>query len=124
MTEAGFAPLIGVYFTTIRPCKGRALQGLQSISYGCALSRLRFALDRFFNVLSLETFGTLSDGEFHTVAFFQGLVPVADDGRIVDKHIPAGSPLDESESLLVVEPLYFALLFALLFTHYPQTPFT
>src|SRR5438552_8682770 len=81
--------------------------------------RVEESLHRLLNVLSLETFGTLSNCEFDAVAFLQSLVSVADDGRIVNKHIPAGRPLDETESLLVVEPLYLALLFA----HYPQTPF-
>src|SRR5215469_7949853 len=81
--------------------------------------RAKSGLRHFFNILCLEAFRTLRDCEFNAVAFFQGLVSVAHDGRVVDKHISAGSPLDETETLFVVKPLDLARLF----THYPQTPF-
>src|SRR5262245_50302439 len=60
----------------IRPCEQLDRRVLKSF---IKVSRYRAALDRFFNVLRLETFGTLSDVEFHAVAFFQSLVPVAND---------------------------------------------
>src|SRR5207237_9763728 len=77
-------------------------------------------LRRFFNVLSLKPLRTLSNREFHTIAFLERFVSVADDSGIVDKHISASGPLNEFEPLFVVEPLYLSLLFA----HHRQTPFT
>ena len=82
--------------------------------------RVQLGLRHFFNILGLETFQTLGNGEFDTVTFLQGLVSVAYDRRIVHKDVPARSPLDESETFFVVEPLDLALLF----THHPQYSFS
>src|SRR5215475_6359353 len=81
--------------------------------------RVQIGLRHFFDILCLKTFGTLCNREFYTIAFLQGLVSVAHYCRIVHKNIPARGPLNETETFFVVEPLDFALLF----THYPQTPF-
>src|SRR6185295_7669493 len=77
--------------------------------------RVQNRLRHFFNILCLEPFRTLCDRELNTVAFLQGLVSVTNNSRIVDEHVPARRPLDKTEALFIVKPLYLALLF----THYP-----
>src|SRR5262249_33113972 len=91
---------------TTRPCDQGGPQGQNRLGH-------------FFDILCLATFRTLGDCKLHAIAFFQGLVSIAYNRRIMDKHIAAGSPLNKPKSFFVIEPLDLALLF----THYPQTPF-
>src|SRR5204863_7219453 len=88
---------------TTRPCDARCDR------------RVKNRLGGFFNILRLKTLMTLSNREFDAVAFFQGLVSVTYNSRIVHEHIASRRSLDKPESLLVIEPLHLALLFA----HYP-----
>jgi hypothetical protein len=57
-----------------------------------------------YDVCSLQTLGTLLDGEFHFLAFFEVLETFTLYGREVDEDIRAAFTFDEAETLCSIEP--------------------
>src|ERR1700677_29796 len=64
------------------------------------------------DVLSLQTFRSLLDFEFHCLAFVERLVPFRLDRRKVHKHIFSGLALNETKTLRCVKPLHCSLFFS------------
>jgi len=65
------------------------------------------------DVLGFGAFRALRQLEFHIVAFRKGLEPVAGDARVMNEDVISPFLFDESEALLIVEPLDFASCHAL-----------
>lgn len=61
------------------------------------------------DALSLQTFGTLRNGELYRLAFRERSVSFCLDGGVMDEDIISGSALDKSIALRVVEPLHYTL---------------
>src|ERR1700681_4080004 len=74
--------------------------------------RVQKRLFCFCHILRLEPLWTLCNGKFYTIAFLKGLVSVTHDRRIVNKHVPAGRPLNKPKSFFIVKPLHFSHFFA------------
>jgi len=64
------------------------------------------------DVLSLKTFRSLLDFEFHSLAFVERLVPFGLDRRKVHEHILTGLALNETKTLCCVKPLHCSLFFS------------
>ena len=60
--------------------------------------------------IGLRTLLALNDVEFDLVPFFQAFVSIELDRAVMDKHVGAVIPANESISLRVVEPLHFAFV--------------
>jgi len=58
-----------------------------------------------FDVRCLQAFRPRLRVELNRFAFLQSAKPFRDDGRVMDKYVLAVVTEDESESLLIVEPL-------------------
>ena len=63
------------------------------------------------DVLSLKTFRSLLNFEFHCLAFVERLVPFGLDRRKVHEHILTGLALNETKTLRCVKPLHCTLFF-------------
>jgi hypothetical protein len=63
------------------------------------------------DVLSLKTFRSLLDFEFHCLAFVERLVPFRLDRREVHENVFTGLALNETKTLCCVEPLHCTLFF-------------
>src|SRR5262249_4528681 len=90
---------------TARPCKADAC-------------RVPKSLCQLFDVLRLETFRSLRNGELDAVAFFKSFISITDNRRIMDKYISPRGPFNKPKPLFIVKPLDLARLFA----HLPLTP--
>jgi hypothetical protein len=58
-------------------------------------------------VFSLGAFLPLDDFKLNVIAFLQALVAFRLDGAVVDEHVRAVIPSDETEALRVIEPFHF-----------------
>lgn len=59
------------------------------------------------DVFGLWTLLPLGDLELHHVTFLERLIPLALDGRIMNKHIGPGVLSDETIALGIAEPFHF-----------------
>jgi hypothetical protein len=64
-------------------------------------------LDAFY-VQCLRAFVAFRQLELHNLTLFKGFVPLAKDGRVVDKHIAPGIMGNETVALPVIEPFNLA----------------
>ena len=63
------------------------------------------------DVLSLKTFRSLLDFEFHSLAFVERLVTFRLNRRKVYEHVLTGLALNETKTLRCVKPLHCTLFF-------------
>ncbi len=61
-----------------------------------------------FDVFRLKSLRPFRDCEFYAVPFLQRFVSIAEDCGIMNEDVASRSALNESKSLLVVEPFYLS----------------
>jgi len=57
-----------------------------------------------YNLGSLEAFGAFFDGEFHSLAFFEGMISFTVDSGMMDKHVRTIFAGKKTITLSIVEP--------------------
>ena len=63
------------------------------------------------NFVRLQAFSSIGNDEFNFLTFFDSPVSIDFDRTVMEENIPARFTFDETVTLGIVEPLYFAFFF-------------